>query len=576
MMVISSLTLNAQTIMNIHQSNGTVLQLPINTIDSITYTISNSGGGISTSPGQGVVFNGYNYNSIILGNGQEWMTENLRTTVYSNGDTIPNITNPSTWSSLTSGSWRFYGDWSNYENPYGKLYNRYAVLDSRNVCPTGWHVPTYNEWSSLINYLDSTAVEGNNVNTAGGKMKSIGTQLWQSPNTGATNESGFSALPGGVNHDPNNPSGGFTGLTQRASWWISPEIWGQGASAIDLSYNTESAYHFESGSGLQNHYALSIRCLKGAPVPIIQQATLTTNSPSSIGDSSAILGGNIINDGGSNVNVRGVVWSTFQNPSLNAPFLLGTTYDGGGTGSFTSNLTGLIPNTTYYVKAYATTDAGTAYGNQITFTTTINCPAINTTSGAGVSFDGYNYQSVVFGNGQEWMAENLRSTNYSNGDPIPNITDNFQWDGSTIGAWSHYNNDVQYENPYGKLYNWYTVNDIRNVCPSGWHVPTNADWNLLEDYLCGEGISGGKMKSTGTQLWQSPNTGATNESGFSALPGGYRYQDGTFWENGQTARWWWFDNSGNFGTRYIHYSDDDTFWDYNIPENSGSIRCIKD
>lgn len=168
------------------------------------------------------------------------------------------------------------------------------------------------------------------------------------------------------------------------------------------------------------------------------------------------------------------------------------------------------------------------------------------TPGGGVTdIDGNNYETVIIGT-QEWMVENLRVTKYSNGDVIPNITDNTQWSSLTTGAWSHYDNDSQYENPYGKLYNWYTVADPRNVCPTGWHVPTDAEYTLLADYLGGASVAGGKMKSTGTLYWESPNTNATNESGFSGLPGGYRnHDDGTFFMIGTNGYWW---SSTEFGT----------------------------
>ena len=178
-------------------------------------------------------------------------------------------------------------------------------------------------------------------------------------------------------------------------------------------------------------------------------ATLTTLPIGNITDITATTGGNITNDGGTPVTQRGVVWSVSPNPTT----ANNSTNNGSGTGSFTSNLTGLTASTTYYVRSYATNSAGTSYGNEASFTTTAGGGGIVTNPGAGVTFDGYTYPSIVLGNGQEWMAENLRTTTYANGDPIPNITDDTQWENLTTGAWSHYNNDSQYENPYGKLYN---------------------------------------------------------------------------------------------------------------------------
>lgn len=205
------------------------------------------------------------------------------------------------------------------------------------------------------------------------------------------------------------------------------------------------------------------------------------------------------------------------------------------------------------------------------------------TPGAGVIFNGYTYASVVLGNGQEWMAENLRTTTYANGDAIPNVANSSQWKNLTTGAWIHYNNDSQYENPYGKLYNWYTVADPRNVCPTGWHVPSDAEWSTFINYLDPNGGSnyntaGGKMKSTGTQYWLSPNTDATNESGFSGLPGGYRDLNGPFYYIGNQGVWW----SSTQGTTNLAwhsnlYSDGGNLVRGNLLKQNGySVRCLRD
>lgn len=303
-------------------------------------------------------------------------------------------------------------------------------------------------------------------------------------------------------------------------------------------------------------------------------ATLTTLPIGNITDIAAITGGNITNDGGTPVTQRGVVWSTSPSPTT----ANNSTTNGSGTGSFTSNLTSLSASTTYYVRAYATNSAGTAYGNELSFTTTTGGGGIVTNPGAGVTFDGYTYTSIVLGNGQEWMAENLRTTTYANGDSIPNVTDGTEWQSLTTGAWAHYNNDSQYENPYGKLYNWYTVDDPRNVCPTGWHVPTDAEYTLLTDYLGGEHVAGGKMKSTGTQYWSSPNTDATNESGFSGLPGGNRDSNGAFYLVGDYGLWWSSTTIDAYFAwyRWLGYGDVSVGIDYVYEENGFSVRCLRD
>lgn len=209
------------------------------------------------------------------------------------------------------------------------------------------------------------------------------------------------------------------------------------------------------------------------------------------------------------------------------------------------------------------------------------------TPGAGVTdIDGNTYQTIII-NGQEWMAENLRTSLYSNGDLIPNVTINNQWGNLTTGAWTHYNNDSLNENPYGKLYNWHAVDDSRNVCPTGWHVPTDAEWTVFINYLdpnaSGGDIvntAGGKMKSSGTQYWLSPNTDATNASGFSGYPGGYRsYFSSTEIRN--TGHWW---SSTEYGTstglayfRYLSYTSGYIYKAYvnGYKEDGRSVRCIK-
>jgi uncharacterized protein (TIGR02145 family) len=266
-------------------------------------------------------------------------------------------------------------------------------------------------------------------------------------------------------------------------------------------------------------------------IPIL--ATLTTTSVSTIKNISAICGGNITNNGGADVFARGVVWSTNPNPNIS----LGTkTVDGIGNGSFVSNITNLLPNTTYYVRAYATNASGinysanTSYGNQLTFTTQANL-----LNGSGLSdIDGNQYQSVII-YGQEWMQKNLNVTKYRNGDPIPQITDDNIWATTTTGAWRYYANITANGITYGKLYNWYAVNDPRGLAPQGWHIPSKGDWNDLFINLGGT-PAGGKLKETGTSHWQNPNVGATNETNFTAIPSNpsgqnYIYISATWWSN---------------------------------------------
>jgi uncharacterized protein (TIGR02145 family) len=195
------------------------------------------------------------------------------------------------------------------------------------------------------------------------------------------------------------------------------------------------------------------------------------------------------------------------------------------------------------------------------------------TPGGGVTdIDGNQYATVIIGT-QEWMAENLRTTRYSNGNSISNVTDQTTWLNLTSGSWCHYNNDSQYENPYGKLYNYYVANDTRNVCPNGWHVPSITEWDTLVSFLGGESVAGTKMKSVGTQYWQSPNSG-TNESGFNGLPGGNR--SGNFLSLGVWGYWWSSTefNSGGAWLYSLNYLYTQAVKNNPAKVFGYSIRCI--
>ncbi len=196
--------------------------------------------------------------------------------------------------------------------------------------------------------------------------------------------------------------------------------------------------------------------------------------------------------------------------------------------------------------------------------------------------DGNTYQKVVIG-GQIWMKENLKVSSYRNGDPIPIVTDNTTWGVLTSGGRSWYDNDsTTYEIPYGNLYNWYAASDNRNICPIGWHVPTDAEWTTLTDYLGGEvTVAGNKMKTTGFTYWNRWDQDPTNSSGFSALPGGIRYGgDGRFSNNRTNAFFWSssvnvFDNNTAWG-RGLYHINGNVGRDQANKSFGASVRCLKD
>jgi uncharacterized protein (TIGR02145 family) len=190
------------------------------------------------------------------------------------------------------------------------------------------------------------------------------------------------------------------------------------------------------------------------------------------------------------------------------------------------------------------------------------------------------YRTIVIGN-QEWMAENLKTSIYRNGDAIATNQSDIVWNNANstqIGAWAYYENNSQNECPYGKLYNWYAVVDSRNLCPVGWRIPTDSDWTLLSNYLGGEEIAGGKMKSTNLNYWTTPNNLASNESGFSGLPGGFRDDFGPFGLLGNNGYWWSSTPNVSFNawSRYLD-TDNGQLYRYSINKIDGfSVRCLKE
>ena len=194
--------------------------------------------------------------------------------------------------------------------------------------------------------------------------------------------------------------------------------------------------------------------------------------------------------------------------------------------------------------------------------------------------------SVTIGT-QIWSSTNLDVTTYRDGTPIPQVTDPTQWANLTTGAWCYYNNDPANGTIYGKLYNWYAVAGIHDTDPStpnkilapqGWHVPSDAEWFTLTDFLGGGQVAGGKMKSTGTSLWLSPNTAATNESGFSGLPGGYRFFDGSFGLIGNSGFWWSSseNDTASAWNRILNSNHGNVYSSIYNKENGFSVRCLRD
>jgi uncharacterized protein (TIGR02145 family) len=308
-----------------------------------------------------------------------------------------------------------------------------------------------------------------------------------------------------------------------------------------------------------------LSCSKSKPVePSSRLPVVGTSAVTAVTRTGATCGGNVLSDGGASVTARGVCWSRSTPPSIADH----KTIDGSGLGMFSSSLTGLAADSTYHVCAYATNSVGTAYGTTRTFSTATTV----------TDYDGNVYATVAIGS-QIWMAENLRVTHYRNGTEIPHEDGAGSWANLATGAWCSYNNDdLNLISTYGRLYNEYAVADTHNIAPTGWHVPSDAEWQELIDSLGGDATAGGKLKEAGPSHWNDPNTGATNESGFLALPGGYRNAAGSFAGIGDNAYFWsstahtaslvWY--------RYLSNTSAAITRPNTYRANGFSVRCVKD
>jgi uncharacterized protein (TIGR02145 family) len=313
----------------------------------------------------------------------------------------------------------------------------------------------------------------------------------------------------------------------------------------------------------------------------IQTAEVSTDPISSITSTSAVSGGSIGYNGGDSVTAKGICWSTSNDPTLSNPH----TMDGSGNDHFISQLTGLSGNTTYYVRAFAINSVGIAYGGEKSFTTYSDSAAIvlfnsilfnpNLTYGTVTDADWNEYKTIQIGT-QTWMAENLKTTTFISGEQIANVGDNIIWADYMEDAYCWYENDIAFKTNYGAFYNWYAVNSGK-LCPVGWHVPSSEEFETLITFLGGESVAGEKLKESGTDHWQPPNTDADNESGFSALPGGY-ISSGEFMSL-RTAGYWWSStesNSSDASFMVIPSNDDSVSTDTAAKTTGMSVRCIKD
>jgi len=335
-------------------------------------------------------------------------------------------------------------------------------------------------------------------------------------------------------------------------------------SSVGISYGNEVTF-------------TTIDIIKATTIPVIK-----TTSVTEITMASAVIGSSITTDGGQEIFDKGIYWATTPFPTTNYR----RTSWGVGTETFPDIIYGLHPSTKYYVRAYAVNAVGTAYGDELSFTTLALSPIIfnpDLAYGSIADVDGNLYKTIQIGT-QIWMAENLKTTKFNDGAPIPYATDDMEWEKLTTPGFCWYDNDPSsFKDAYGALYNWYAVNTDK-LCPIGWHVPTNAEWYSLSYYLGVE--AGGKMKETGTIKWVNPNTGASNVSGFTAIPGGSRdpfYQEwrySTFGYFGYNSAWWSATEHGSPNVGYaawLYYKESTFSNESQAVKIAGlSVRCLKD
>lgn len=488
-------------------------------VTSITSTTAVSGGNITDDGGADITARGVCWSETANPTTADSKTENGIGT----GSFSSNLTG------LTAGT--LYHVRAYATNSSGTTYGNDVTFTTLAVAPT---VTT----AAVTTFAQTTATAGGNVTATGGAdITERGVYYGTAADPVATGTK-INAATGGAGAFTVN----LTGLTPGTQYHV-------------VAFATNSA---ETGYGSEVTFTTS---------PVALATVTTAATVTSITEAAAVSGGTVSANGGGTITARGVCWGTSANPTLGVGNF---TTESGELGTFTSNITGLEDGTVYYVRAYATNSAGTAYGStSVKFLTKV------------VDVDDNLYNTVEIGT-QIWMAENLKTTHFNNEDPISEVQLPNDWINLNTAAYCWYNNDeATYGSVYGALYNWYAVED-GTLCPEGWSVPTDEDWTALTTFLGGESVAGGKLKEEGTTHWLTPNTDATDEFGFTALPGGFRYRlDGNFNDLGELSYWWTstedvFNPSTHAYHRQMFYDQASVYRAAAYKTAGKYIRCIKD
>ena len=292
----------------------------------------------------------------------------------------------------------------------------------------------------------------------------------------------------------------------------------------------------------------------------IVPVNLTLLDIKNITNTSARFEAKILSKGEGTISQIGYCWSTLQNPTILSNKANGTWKD---SINFSNTIYSLTKNTKFYARAFAYNEFGISYSNQIEFSTLNKEDSL--------------LESVKIGT-QIWTTKNLDVSTYRNGDTIRHASTQQEWQDAASkgeGAWCYYNHDPKNGEVYGKLYNWHSVKNSRNLAPSGYHIPSDLEWTLLTEYLGGEEIAGFKMKSTSG--WYDNGNG-DNSSGFNGLPGGHCHNDGNFGTISVYGNWWSSSeaNQGNAWYRDLYGNDTKVYRNYNYKNFGFSVRCLRD
>ena len=363
------------------------------------------------------------------------------------------------------------------------------------------------------------------------------------------------------------------------------QIW----SSSESSSTNALAYDFVCYKDYPKNYTLGVRAVRSFDLSssTASAPSLALTGTSSNSFNSFSLSGSISNTEENKVFEIGVIYSETSVPTFNDNVKVITSYAEGGchhvidntnynVSSFYANITGLNAQTDYFIRAYAKTPNGTYYSN----VQTVETDSLYLAAGSGMTdIDGNTYTSIIVGD-MEWSVENLRVSKFNNGDAIPYVSMGSNWASTTTAAYAYYSNDPTYNLVYGKWYNWYAVDDSRGLCPTGWHVATNQEWNDLEIMLGGFSLAGGVLKSN-SELWYTTTKPGSDAIGFKAEPNGVASNNGN---SDQIRNHAWFWTSTGFDTNSAFYRPLESASHY-IPDWHGrrygkgsgmGCRCVKD